>query len=78
MTPEELKHKVEKMFREINIQECVDAIIDSGKVDIHSWNNDYRLPKIVLSASLKHLAWQYEPVDAHDKEQVSQVKLHIT
>lgn len=77
MTNAQLKQKVQKMFDEINIQKCVDKIIDSGCVDINSWDDDFRLPKIVLSASLKELAFQYEPVDKSDKNEVSNIRLFI-
>lgn len=77
MTNAQLKQKVQKMFDEIDIQKCVDKIIDSGCIDINNWDDDFRLPKIVLSVSLKELAFQYEPVDKSDKNEVSNIRLFI-
>lgn len=77
MTKTQLKQKVQKMFDEIDVQKCVDKVIDSGCVDINKWDDDFRLPKIVLSASLKELAFQYEPVDKSDKNEVSNISLFL-
>ena len=77
MTNAQLKQKVQKMFDEIDIQKCVDKVIDSGCVDINSWEDSFRLPSIVLSASLRELAFQHEPVNLSDKNEVSNIRLFI-
>lgn len=44
---------------------------------LNEYDDDFILPKIVLTAVLEELAWQYEPFDKVQKKVVDRVKLLV-
>jgi len=75
MTEKQIKEKVQEMYNSIDIQWYVDKVLQSGCVNIDSWEDNDRLPKIILATALKQMAFQYEPMDATDKNTVSNIIL---
>ena len=49
-------------------------ILNSGAIDIEDYQDDYRLPKLVLCAALKDARWQYEPFNDVDKKTVKNLE----
>jgi len=49
-------------------------ILNSGAIDIEDYDNDYRLPKLVLCATLKDARWQYEPFNEPDKKTIKNLE----
>jgi hypothetical protein len=49
-------------------------ILSSGAIDLEDYENDYRLPKIVLCAVLHDMVWQYEPFNDKDKRTVKNLE----
>ena len=45
-----------------------------GGVDINHYDNDYQLPKIILSIVCANLAWQYAPFTKKDKKIAKNLK----
>jgi hypothetical protein len=43
-------------------------ILLSGAIDLEAYENDYRLPKIVLCSALKEASFQYTPLSKDDKK----------
>lgn len=75
MTETQIKQKVQEMYDKISIQWYVNKIIQSKGINIDKWENNYRLPKIILAAALKQMAFQHEPMDVNDKNKVSDIIL---
>lgn len=60
---------------ELDIKKELRKVMRSGCLDIQSAEDNFRLPKIVMSAILKHEAEEYEPQDASGKKEVKNVYL---
>jgi chlorite dismutase len=43
-------------------------LLNSGAIDLEKYENDFRLPKIILSVVLKEASYQYEPLNHMDKK----------
>lgn len=68
MTKQQALDKIDKMIAEYyphKLREECARLLESGGVDLEAYENDFRLPKIVLSTALKNEAWQFKP---HTKE----------
>ena len=63
-TKEQCLEKVAEMAAQISkrIREKAVQLLNSGGVDIESYENDYRLPKIILVACLEHEADSWRPL----------------
>ncbi len=44
---------------------------DGGEVNLPNWENDYRFPKIIMTALCKEAAYQWQPLTKADRKQVS-------
>jgi len=42
-------------------------LFNCGGVDTTSYKDDYLLPKTILNAVFKYMAWQYQPLNKEDK-----------
>jgi hypothetical protein len=49
-------------------------LLNSGAVDLDTFDDDYQLPKIVLCAVLKDLTWQYMPLTQESKKLVKNLE----
>ena len=50
---------------------------DVGEVNLPNWENNYRLPKIVMTALCKEAAYQWSPLCKDDRKQVSTIEAQI-
>lgn len=52
-----------------DVHKEVARLIDSGAIDLESYENDYVAPKLVLAQALKNVAESYAPLfNQHKKE----------
>ena len=60
--------KVNQMVKDDNryIVEKVKSILHSGQIELSDYDNDFRLPKIILSAVYSELSYQREPIYKND------------
>lgn len=72
MTANQLRKKVKELQRENNkaTLKRVEKIITSGAIDLDSWEDDFRLPKICMSAICKEMSNQWMPFGDSDKKEV--------
>lgn len=85
MTKDEFKEKIIDLLdqdsgvRNVVLNGCINAMssdMAKGRF-LNAAENDYVLPKAVLTAVLKELAWQYEPFDKSARKIVVQLKPFI-
>ena len=50
---------------------------DVGDTNLSDWENDYRLPKIVMTALCRKAAYQWSPLCKDDRKQVSTIEAQI-
>ena len=64
MTKKQIRKKIMEMVRDDKkyIQEKVEKALKSRAFDIKDYEDDYRLPKIILHAIYKDLCWQRKPL----------------
>lgn len=69
----------DKGIRSVIYRACKNAMAsDYAKSKfVNPAEDNFILPKTVLSAVLSELAWQYEPFNKQDKKQVKQIKPHV-
>ena len=53
-----------------------EVALSSGAIELDDWKDDYRLPKVVVSAGLKDMFGQWRPLNDNDRKEVTNV--HIT
>jgi hypothetical protein len=65
MTENELFTKVDELARQLpqDVIQSAKKIRESGVVDIEPYENNYLLPKMMLSAILSGLSEEYKPFD---------------
>lgn len=78
MTAEQAKDKARLLIIDpdfmTTLLKKVDQYIDSGIIDLEARDNDYFVPKIVLSAALENLADQYAPFAIEGKAFVKKLR----
>ena len=64
MTKKQFTQKINELKRENNkfITEKSKKILNSGAINLPDWDDDFRLPKIVMHIICKELVWQWEPL----------------
>ena len=67
-----LNKKIDFLISQISEQLKTDSLraIMSGALDIDSYNDDYALPKIILSACLQNACLSVEPLSKSGKKEV--------
>lgn len=50
---------------------------DGGDVNLVNWENDYRFPKIVMTALCKEAAYQWQPLTRADRKEVGIIESFI-
>lgn len=68
-TYEQIVDRVSELFVDIeaSVRKELKSLVSSGAVDLESADDNFRLPKILLSAALLRVAAQYEPLSPSDK-----------
>lgn len=64
ITKEQLKEKTIELLNNAHEEmvEKIDKAINSGCMDLENADNNYLLPKILVSALLKDMVFQYKPM----------------
>jgi len=70
MTKEQFMDRVADMLPELSslVMDRASKIADSGCVDLASYDDDFRLPKMFMAAMGAEIAWQYKPISMDRKE----------
>jgi hypothetical protein len=66
-----------KKENNIYVSERLEKFFRSRCVDIKDYDNDYILPKILMTAILRDLAYQWEPLHKEHKREVEQIRYYI-
>lgn len=69
MKVRELAKKTEKDL----IDECW-RLLNSGAIDLTKYEDDYRLPKTVMSVACEKVAWNWSPQSAELKREASNLR----
>ena len=69
MTKTQTKDKIRGITKNIRkeIEKLMEKTLKTGAVDIAQYEDNYRLPKIIVSAILKELTRQYRPLTKEDQ-----------
>jgi len=67
MTKRQLRKKFNEVIRENNkmIKEKFERLLKSGAIDLDSWQDDFRLPKLIMCAMGKETQHQWKPLYDH-------------
>ena len=73
MTKTQFKKKITSMKKDIShyIDDESQRLFDSGGVDPISYDNNFLLPKIILTVVFKNLSWQYKPFTKEAQDAVN-------
>lgn len=71
MTKTQFKKKIASMKKDIGkyIDKETLRLFDSGAINKNSYEDDYVLPKIILTTTLKNLSFQYFPLTSEGKKE---------
>jgi hypothetical protein len=79
MTNDQCRKKIELLRAEMN--ECIDKTIEkaihSGAIDIEGTEDNFLVPKIILSAVLSEVSWHVGPMSDEGKKEVENLKLFL-
>ena len=53
------------------------TLLKTGALELSSWDNDYRLPKIALCAICKTMSEQWRPFTDNDRKEVDNIEHFI-
>jgi hypothetical protein len=69
MNKKQIRSKVNEMIRTQNeqIRKHIEHLLKSGAIDYLEYEDNYRLPKILMSVTDAHMSKQWEPLDKADK-----------
>jgi len=51
-----------------HMRELIDKALRSGALDLAIYEDDYLLPKIIVSSLLREVTWQYQPLHPEDRK----------
>ena len=79
MTREQLLSKVKQCIKadKALMEKLIDKAINSGRMDIEGAENNFLLPKSLLSAIYKEMSRQYLPFDKQGQKDTNNIGLHI-
>lgn len=68
--------KIEDLLKNVNkvLKGEIDRLWCCGGIDVESYPNDYRLPRIILVTALKNTAEQFEPLIKGDRQAVRNLR----
>jgi hypothetical protein len=74
MTREELDNKVDSLLSNSDfvneIKKRVNKAVSQGCVNIDSYDNDFRLAKMLVYCAIEDFAWQYKPLESNRADQI--------
>jgi len=67
---------INEMIPDMNewIENKAKYFLNSGGIDLESWENNYALPKAILCACLKDVIYQYSPVSPEGKDLIKNLE----
>jgi hypothetical protein len=79
MTKTQLRKKFNELKKENTkwINDNFEKVLKSGALDLDSYDNDFRLPKVIMCAMLQRLSDQWAPFDKQLKKDVANLKYFI-
>lgn len=79
MTKQQLRPKINELIRESNkeMRRRIESLLKSGAVDLTDYADDYRLPKIIVTALFREAATWYKPHDKKLREEVLNIQMFI-
>ena len=74
MTKTQFRKKFNELKKTSNkrMTELAEKALASGAINLESWEDDYRLPKVVMTAVCSSLEWDWSPTS--NKELEAEVK----
>lgn len=75
MTETQFRKKVKQLKREVNrlIDDRTKKILNTGAIDLNEWGDDFRLPKIFMSAVGREIYNEYMPFGTVDRIEVDNI-----
>ena len=72
----QFKEKIDGMIPDLieGIRKECDKLFDSGGIDPKAYQNDWLLPKIILSVAIENQIWQYKPLSPEGKKEIANLK----
>ena len=79
MTKKQLIKKMNELKKENNkfINKKVERILKSGAIDLKSWDDDFRMPKVLMTAICEDLVFQWKPLDKELRKEVQNISSFI-
>jgi len=79
MTNDQCRVKIKLLKAEMikSLDKYIEKTINSGAIDIAGSECNYLLPKIIMSAVLSELSFQYGPLSKEGKKEVENLKLFL-
>ena len=76
MEKAKFREKVDAMMPDLidGIRKECDKLYDSGGVDTGAYENDYLLPKIILTVAIENQVHQYMPLSPEGKKEVKNLR----
>lgn len=76
MKQTQFKKKLKELTKEIRkkVEKESLRLFNSGGVDVTKYEDNYLLPKIILSVALKNEAWQCAPLDAYNRREAKNLE----
>lgn len=73
MTKAQAMRKYRMMKKDLHkaLDKEVERLLNSGGIDPEKFENNFRLPKILLCAALHHQVFQYQPLSKEDRRDVT-------
>ena len=80
MSPEQFKSKVIELFdncKTFTLEKSINKILNSGSIDLESYEDNYLLPKAFITAYFEEQAHQYRPYNKEARNEVDNIKLFL-
>jgi hypothetical protein len=79
ITPEQLKSKIAelKTMSFEMMDNRVEKLLMTGAIELENWENDFRLPKIIMCALAKQLFYDFRPHEKKLREEISNIGMFI-
>jgi hypothetical protein len=76
MTIQQLTEKIYTLIEQgkPEVDKLIQKVINSGTIDVDAAENDFLLPKIVLSAIYSELSYECQPLSASGRKSVDNLK----
>ena len=77
MTKDQISEKIQKMIADdvAFLLRRTKTLLESGAIDFAAYQDNYRLPGILLCAAIENLLYERSPVDKKDRKEVRNLSL---